>query len=277
MDKNNKILSKINNIILYSIFNEKIRDQIGFRMVSGLTKNRGWYFWLHNFSGVFDLFSLPSQLENVANFLIKYYPAGDEVNNNSFSERERNLRNQFVFEKGAPQQEIRDTELANDFIIGNLDIFWEQDTLIINTSIHNHNENELSEDAYSSQLCFQFYSSLLRTFCLFTKTAPAIVLSRNLNGASFSGELDDDTSLSNPILELSSILIRSGEDKQNIVHEILTTLVSNQTNNPMQINPWQVLFVENEVPENGNSEILDKSWWDLPDLAANLLPQELFI
>lgn len=282
MDTSKSTLFKLNNIFFYSIINPTIRDKIGFRSISGLSRDRGWYVWLYQSTGVHDLFTLSWENENSAKYITKYYPSPDEPIFPMYSDQERILRSQYLFERGVPKQDIRDNEMADFFITGQLDILWEDHLIWLHLiTVENDSENEKLK-VPRLQLSHNLYTHLIRAICFFTKTAPSLALTRKIN---IPQQLGDSVS---PLLEtepttarqFTCVLLPDVLDKCNEIAGLCASIGVSQVNYDMKSlggELWEPLYVENHnktLPEF--SPLLDKMWWELPLQAMDILPEEKY-
>jgi len=255
------------NIMFYSFVNPSIREEIGIRMVSGIAQNQGWFLWMTDSDGVYDLYALPGEHDNSANYLIKYYPSPEEEVFATFSDAEKIMRQDMLFEKGAPKYGDRESILADHFIVGFLDILWEDEAIWLQLTVNEENvENEKSQTQIT-QLSNTFYSRLLRGLCFLTKTPPSIVLTKtNLTPTA-------------TVRQFVNILIPNMEDKTRLISEICTAVGVNHNgfvNRSAVGEQWQPLFIEDkDNPLPSPSEFIDEKWWGLSSKAATVLPKEL--
>jgi len=262
MDTVKSIYFKLRNIFVYSFVHAKLREKIGFRFISYLTKTQGWFLWLAGSEGVYDLFTLPGDDDNSANFLIKYYPSTTEEIFKALPEREQELRTTYTFKEGAPLWEDRENDLVDHFIIGRLDILWEDAAIWVNLSVPRDDTSKMPK----AQLSHDLYKSILRALCIFNKAAPSMVLSRTASDGSLQAD------------DILTILLPGEGDKVAQLAEIREILgVSSQASAAVE-GSWQPVYLANvESPSGEGSPLLDKSWWSLPDESADILPEELHI
>jgi len=273
MEKNRDILFKLNNIFFYSLVNDSVRDEIGIRMLSGLARYRGWYVWLNQSAGVYDLYTLAGAPENAASFAIKYYPAPEEPFFEDYSAEEKAFRTQLPFELGAPQQDQRENELAEHFVTGQMDIMWSDETIALNLNALEDNRADGQRGAPLAQLSHTFYSIFLRAVCLFTKTAPSIALTR-----AATASLGGSTGVLTTMRQFMTVLLPDAADKPAAAADICGAVGVNGAAAPGPEGLWQALYIEDSRrPEPPSAEYLDPLWWTLPAKSADILPGELYI
>lgn len=253
--------------MFYSFVNPLVREEIGIRMVSGITQNQGWFLWMTDSDGVYDLYALPGEHDNSANYLIKYYPSPEEEVFASYSDTEKKIRKEVLFEKGAPKYGDRESILADHFIIGFLDILWEDEAIWLQLTVNEENVENGKSQIPVIQLSNTFYSRLLRSLCFLTKSPPSIILTKtNLTPTA-------------TVRQFVNILIPNMEDKTRLISGICTTIGVNQNrfvDSATVGEQWCPLFIEdrdNLMP--APSDFIDGKWWELSSKAAIMLPKEL--
>jgi hypothetical protein len=285
MEISKKLLLKVNNIFFYSIVNPSLRDEIGIKAVSGLNRDRGWYVWLHQYPGAYDLFTIKGNDENSVNFFLKYYPTLDEPLFDVHSSLEKDARKQFLFEKGVPKEDVRDNQLMDLFTIGRLDVHWEDHLIWLHLVTPLSAREPDQPKKPDCQLAYLFYQIMIRSICLFTKTPPSIVLSRksslmNWNsGSSASGPDDEDETIINQF----SCAVFPDLPENNRKEEIKQ--LCNSLDIDLEIEPqepaqdrWQIEYIEGKTSEKPVfSDLLDEMWWTLPVKGEQILSKEFFI
>lgn len=265
METVKNIYFKIRNIFLYSVVNQNIRDQIGIRLVSAITRNQGWFLWTDGAKGVYDLFALPNELDNQANYLIKYYPSTEEEIFHSYPNREKELRTTRNFIEGAPLWDDRENEMADDFVIGQMDLLWEDRELWASLTIR-ETENDRRPLAGLSK---NFFDRFIRALCIFNQTQPSLAIQRTtLQG-------------SEKVHQLMVVLLPNALDKPDHVADICEMMGVKQTtasDESTRDGLWTPLFIEGvNGSKPANSSYIDASWWSLPEQMVNYIPVELHI
>jgi hypothetical protein len=267
METIKNIYFKMRNIMFYSFVNPAVREEIGIRLVSGITQNQGWFLWMNDSDGVYDLYSLPGEHDNSANYLIKYYPSLDEEVFESYSDKEKKLRKEMLFEAGVPKYGVRESILAEHFIVGYLDVLWEDEAIWLHLTVNEENSEDGKSKVPVTQLSHTFFSRLLRGMCFLTKTAPSIILTKS------------NLTPTGTVSQFVNILIPNTEDKSSLISEICTTVGVNHNgfvNAAVVGEPWKPLFIEDKdnlmpVP----SDFIDEKWWEMSSKGAAVLPEEL--
>lgn len=265
METVKNIYFKIRNIFLYSVVNQKIRDQIGIRLVSAITRNQGWFLWLDGAKGVYDLFALSNEMDNQANYLIKYYPSTEEDIFKAYPDREKELRSKHTFVEGAPLWDDREKEMADAFIIGQMDLLWEENAVWANLTIR-EDENDQRPIA---DLCRNFFDRFTRALCIFNQASPSLALKKT------------SSQNSETVHQIMVVLMLNEVDRSTHIAEITEMMgVTGATaqSAPAAGGVWEPLFIEGA---NGSkprpNQWIDVSWWTLPAQTAALLPKELHI
>lgn len=266
-------LGKLHNIFFYTIINPEIRDEIGYKMLSGMDKDQGWYIWLHQLPGVFDMFTLQGEIENSASFLLKYYPSPEEPGFQAYSEQEKKLRNQLLFEKGAPKQDVRENVLADHFIIGQLDVLWEKHLIWLHLIVPETQEGIGGSGIPYLSLSYSLYRHLLRSICFFTKTPPSLILTRKLE--------PENASPRAAVRQFSCALLPDVEDHEGEIADLCANLGVAGTGldrKPAGGVPWRPLYIDSaEAQIPASSFLLDEQWWTLPAKAVEVLDPELVV
>lgn len=276
-------LFKINNIFFYSIINPAVRDEIGFKSISGLSKDRGWYIWLNQSAGVYDLFTLACENKNCANFLLKYYPSVSESIYELYSDQEKSLRNQYPFDKGVPKQDVRDEKLVEYFNIGHLDLLWEDHLIWLHLAMPDNNNQNEGSTVPLLQLSYTLYSHLIRAICYFTKNPPSLVLMRKSYIPQLTNTSDELIQEPKPIAirQFTCALLPNVKDKDSEIAELCHSMGINNTHNGEESlgnEPWQPLYIEDQTKTlPAFSHLLDEMWWKLPAKAEAILTKELAI
>lgn len=265
METVKNIYFKIRNIFFYSVVNQQIQDQIGIRQVSLITRNQGWFIWVDGAKGVYDLFALPNDMDNQADYAIKYYPSTEEEIFQTYPERERELRTSFTFKEGAPLWDDRENEMADDFIVGQLDLLWEDNALWANLTMReeDHDRRPLAD------LSKNFFDRFLKALCIFNQTEPSLAIKKTM--------IQDF----GKIHQVMVVLLPGVTEKSAHIAEICEMMGVKQkgaTENSAPAGQWEPLFIEgsNGSKPEGNQWI-DSAWWTLPAQTAALLPKELHI
>lgn len=283
MNISKSALFKVNNIFFYSIINPAVRDEIGFKSISGLSKDRGWYVWLNQSAGVYDLFTLGCENENCASFLIKYYPSIDESIYNLYDDQEKTLRNQYPFDQGVPKQDIRDEKLVDFFNIGHLDLLWEDQLVWLHLAVPDNGNRIGKSTVPLLQLSYNLYTHIIRAICLFTKTPPSLVLMRKTYVPQFSDTSDVTMQESNPttVRQFTCAILPNAADKDSEIAELYNSIGIENTSHldrSMGNDSWQPLYIEEQTKKLPTfSHLLDEMWWKLPAKADTILSKELVI
>lgn len=276
-------LFKLSNIFFYSIINPTIRDEIGFNSISGLSKDRGWYVWLNQSAGVYDLFTLACENENCANFLLKYYPSLNEPIYKLYNDQEKSLRNQYPFDKGVPKQDVRDEKLVEFFNIGHLDLLWEDHLIWMHLLAPDNESSNGTSNVPLLQLSHNLYTHLIRAICLFTKTPPSLVLMRK---AHITQLTDTSTEImresrSMAVRQFTCALLPNVEDKDSEIAGLCSSIGINTPHNrgnSLGNESWKPLYIEDHKKTLPSfSHLLDEMWWKLPAKADAILTKELAI
>lgn len=265
METVKNIYFKVRNIFLYSVLNQIIRDRIGIRLVSAITRNQGWFLWTDGVKGVYDLFALPNDLDNQANYLIKYYPATDEELYPSYPAKEKELRSKYTFVEGAPLWDDRENVMADHFIVGRLDLLWEDQAIWANLTVQEDKEESLP----LTQVSQNFYNRFLRALCIFNKTSPSLVIKKSSQNGTTKTH------------QLMTILLPNVLDKASLISETSDLLGVNKegsADNSDLGELWEPVYIEGvmDTPPETTSW-LDSSWWTLPAQTADYLPEDLRI
>jgi hypothetical protein len=248
-----------------------------------LSKDRGWFVWLNQSAGAYDLFTLGCDNENCASFLLKYYPSENESIFNLYNDQEKNLRNQYPFDQGVPKQDIRDEKLVDYFNIGHLDLLWEDQLVWLHLAVPDNGNRMGKSTVPLLQLSYNLYTHIIRAICLFTKTSPSLVLMRKTYVPQFSDTSDETLRESNPttVRQLPCALLPNAVDKENEIADLCNSIGIENTPNAdksMGNEPWQPLYIENNTKNLPVfSHLLDEMWWKLPAKADSILTKELAI
>lgn len=265
METVKNIYFKIRNIFLYSVVNQQIRDQIGIRLVSAITRNQGWFLWMDGAKGVYDLFALPNDLDNQANYAIKYYPSTEEEIFHAYPDREKELRTSFTFKEGAPLWDDRENEMADDFVVGQLDLLWEENALWANLTMREEEDDRRP----LADLSRNFFDRFLRALCIFNQTEPSLAIKKTT------------IQESGKIHQVMVVLLPEVTDKAAHIAEISALMGLNLKSAPEGSTPngqWEPLFVEGtNGSKPADDQWIDTAWWTLPAQTAALLPKELHI
>lgn len=267
METIKNIYFKMRNVMFYSFVNPEVRKEIGIRMVSGVTQNQGWFVWMNDSDGVYDLYALPGEHDNSANYLIKYYPSLEEEVFQSFSDKEIKLRKEMLFEAGVPKYGDRENILAEHFIVGYLDVLWEEEAIWLHLTVNEEKRESGKSQIPVTQLSHTFFSCLLRGLCFLTKTAPSIILTKS------------NLTPTGTVSQFVNILIPHTADKTNLISEICSAVGINHNgfvNAVVVGEPWKPLFIEdknNLFPSR--SEFIDEKWWEMASKGITMLPEEL--
>ncbi len=259
------IYFKIRNIFVYSLVNKHIREQIGIRLVSPIIRNQGYFLWIEGNEGVYDLFAIPNDEDNQANYLIKYYPSTEEDNYRLYPQPEKELRTNYIFKEGAPLWDDRENVMAEHFIAGRMDLLWEEQAIWATLTVTEDAEKTLP----LMEIGRNFYDRFLRALCIFNKTTPSLVTQKTtLNGTT-------------KINQLMTILLPIEFDKAPLINEICELLgakAENSTAKTVTSENWEPLYIEgvSEIP-SVTTTWLDGSWWTLPAKTAAYLPEDLNI
>ncbi len=270
MDSVKNINFKMRNTFFYSVISIPVKDEIGIHTASGVLQNQGWLIWLNDSKGVYDLYLLPSEHDNAASYLLKYYPSPDEDLFSGFSKEEQHIRKTCTFEKGAPKYGERESTMADHFIIGALDILWEDNSIWLHLSVLDDDNRGRSPELPVLQMSHNFFTILLRTLCFLTKTPPSMVLSRATQ-----------TEPGKTARQFTTILLPGETNKKAVTAELCKT-IGVRLNGVLVGEDgtalWEPLYLEGAAGKSANpSPFIDPKWWTLPARGETILPKELRI
>lgn len=261
---------KIRNVLFYSLISTAVNEEIGILSASGVTQNQGWLVWLNGSQGVYDLFSLPNEHDNAASYLLKYYPSPDEEAFSCFSEEEKQIRKSHLFENGAPKHGDRETTMVDHFIIGAVDILWEDKSIWLHLNVREDGNQVRKPELPVVQMSHNFYSFLLRALSFLTKTPPSLVLTRITTND--HGETNR---------QFATILLPGEMDKTTVIPDLCQTIgvkLDGAVTGENETALWEPLYLESAVSKTAQpSPFVDPLWWTLPSKAETILAEDLKI
>jgi|GEM_PF-6420205 len=200
MSVQNPVCDRLRNIFFYSTFDERRRNFTGLCGISQFFHcGEGWYFWLAEKQGVYEIESLSSQKQSNcwrADFLLKYYPCPEENVFEDFSLLEQFIRIRYPFDQGTPTPESRKELDRNLFTIGKIVIFSHLDSFLLVVESCERlasywknefraklptgeeiilKEGETDRNVQGWTLSWEYFNFLVKAFCSALKSSPTLV------------------------------------------------------------------------------------------------------
>ena len=302
-----RVFDEIENIIIYSLFDDYLRNFVGFDKVSRFYEGGGgWYFGLNDKQGVYEVeavdgdkrFTWPYQ-----QFLLRYYPHPEEIVFDNFSFLEQVTRLGDGFTEGCPRFGSRKQFHESYYVIGELDIFLRNKAIVAivrsqdrwveyrrqgleiakpsGERIYVVEKGEKDRDVPGWGLSWDYFNCLVKAFCCIYRTPPSLVRLKSYPGKIWyvNGEdgVLEEFAKDIYLRQLEVAMVPKHEkDREKLFKDILQ--ICHSVDEEKFTPAVETLFSEEQdIAQVEGASFLNKDWWQAAEEGRQVLPREFYI
>ncbi len=301
-----RVFDQIENVVIYSLFDDYLRRLIGFNKVSRFYEGGGgWYFWLKGKPGVHELEVVDCDKTfawSHQRFRLRYYPHPEEAVFRNFSFFEQVIRMGDGFSQGCPGLGLGEQFHESYYVIGELNIFLLNKAILAIVTSQDRwieyrqqglevekptgervcvvKKGEKDRDVPGWGLSWECFNCLIKAFCCIYRTPPSMVRLKSYPGKVWylngEGKVREEFAAGIYLRQLQVAIVPEHEkDREKLFKGILQICNSAGEGNATAV---EALFSGGEgITQVKGSSFLNKDWWQAAEEGKRVLPREFYI